>query len=112
MPNTAVKLTNAESTRMEASREDRKPLIEEQERSTCIDMRVFFFCSSFSPARGRGFGICDAVCVSFDAKCGKSGFDFLCLYGPLRPYDIKPFFLREWGFVRPVAISSCAVKKK
>ena len=110
MPNTAVKLTNAESTRMEASREDRKPLIEEQERSTCIDMRVFFFCSSFSPARWREGGICDAVCVSFDAKCGKSGFDFLCLYGPLR--SLNRLFSAICFFVRRGAVSSRTGAKK
>ena len=88
MPNTAVKLTNAESTRMEASREDRKPLIEEQERSTCIDMRVFFFCSFFPLRGGIGGGIFDAVCVSSAAKSGKGGksfLGFLCLYGPGGP---------------------------
>ena len=37
---------------------------------------------------------------------------FLLVVWAWRPGALKPFFLREWGFVRPMSISSCAVKKK
>ena len=44
MPNTEVKLTNAESTWPEAAWEDRKLLIQRQERRTCAEMhRPFLF---------------------------------------------------------------------
>ena len=48
MPNTEVKLTNAESTWPEAAREDRKLLIKEK---TLTNVGVFFIC--------RGFLACD-----------------------------------------------------
>lgn len=41
MPNTEVKLTNAESTWPEAAREDRKLLIKEK---TLTNVGVFFIC--------------------------------------------------------------------
>ncbi len=44
MPNTEVKLTNAESTWPEAAREDRKLLIKER---TLTNVGVFFICRSF-----------------------------------------------------------------
>ena len=44
MPNTEVKLTNAESTWPEAAREDRKLLIKEK---TLTNVGVFFICRSF-----------------------------------------------------------------
>ena len=42
MPNTVVKLINAESTWLEAAWEDRKLLI--KEKNTCEESRVFFIC--------------------------------------------------------------------
>ena len=44
MPNTEVKLTNAESTWPEAAREDRKLLIKEK---TLANVGVFFICRGF-----------------------------------------------------------------
>ena len=44
MPNTEVKLTNAESTWPEAAREDRKLLIKEK---TLTNVGVFFICRGF-----------------------------------------------------------------
>ena len=44
MPNTEVKLTNAESTWPEAAREDRKLLIKGK---TLTNVGVFFICRSF-----------------------------------------------------------------
>ena len=52
MPNTVVKLTNAESTWLEAAREDRKLLI--KEKDICKD--VLFACS-FSALLGVISGI-------------------------------------------------------
>ena len=43
MPNTEVKLTNAESTWLEAAREDRKLLI--SIKSTYRDVGAFFLCN-------------------------------------------------------------------
>ena len=45
MPNTEVKLTNAESTWPEAAREDRKLLINKKHLQSC---RCFFLVQSFS----------------------------------------------------------------
>ena len=45
MPNTEVKLTNAESTWPEAAREDRKLLIHKKHLQSC---RCFFLVQSFS----------------------------------------------------------------
>ena len=56
MPNTVVKLTNAESTWLEAAREDRKLLI--NEKALTITVGAFFsFPLSFRPvgAEGRGY---------------------------------------------------------
>ena len=44
MPNTVVKLTNAESTWLEAAREDRKLLI--NKKGGCEEMRIHFFTAS------------------------------------------------------------------
>ena len=48
MPNTEVKLTNAESTWPEAAREDRKLLIKEK---TLTNVGVFFICRGFLSGR-------------------------------------------------------------
>ena len=48
MPNTEVKLTNAESTWPEAAREDRKLLIKEK---TLTNVSVFFICRGFLSGR-------------------------------------------------------------
>ena len=48
MPNTEVKLTNAESTWPEAAREDRKLLIKEK---TLTNVGVFFMCRGFLSGR-------------------------------------------------------------
>ena len=44
MPNTVVKLTNAESTWLEAAREDRKLLIKKE---ALVERLVFFACLAF-----------------------------------------------------------------
>ena len=50
MPNTVVKLTNVESTWLEATREDRKPLIR---KSTCDEHSAFFiYVKGFLSDRG------------------------------------------------------------
>ena len=41
----------------------------------------------------------------------KVSFAFFFCMG-LTARKLKPYFLRKWGFDRPVSISSCAVKKK
>ena len=51
MPNTEVKLTNAESTWPEAAREDRKLLIKEK---TLTNVGVFFICRGFLSGRVTG----------------------------------------------------------
>ena len=48
MPNTEVKLTNAESTWPEAAREDRKLLIKEK---TLTNVGVFFICINLKGSR-------------------------------------------------------------
>ena len=53
MPNTEVKLTNAESTWPEAAREDRKLLIKEK---TLTNVGVFFICRGFLSGRVTGIG--------------------------------------------------------
>ena len=50
MPNTVVKLTNAESTWLEAAREDRKLLI--NLKSTSRKISAFLLCAIFE---ARGF---------------------------------------------------------
>ena len=51
MPNTVVKLTNAESTWLEAAREDRKLLIKEK-----LNRKVGLFALSQSGSRVQGSG--------------------------------------------------------
>lgn len=53
MPNTEVKLTNAESTWPEAAREDRKLLIKEK---TLTNVGVFFICINLKGSRTKVSG--------------------------------------------------------
>ncbi len=56
MPNTEVKLTNAESTWPEAAWEDRKLLIQRQKRRACAEMhRPFSFLPILSFFMGREY---------------------------------------------------------
>ena len=68
MPNTVVKLTNAESTWLEAAREDRKLLI--KEKDICKD--VLFAC--FHLVQGSGFrvqGCGGGFAAFFIGRCPK-----------------------------------------
>ena len=59
IPNTEVKLTNAESTRPEAAREDRKLLIKERHSRECLFslcIMKYFLHKSFLSERGKKTG--------------------------------------------------------